>query len=83
MYAHNGGYIVLNQEVGLVGYDATGNPIYWVADNEFHMSKAVVEEEITLCSKLRFIPMTITDGQGNVTSDGIGLVSTYSTAEMI
>lgn len=83
MYASDGGYIVLNQEVGLVGYDPNGNPIYWVADNEFHMSKAVVEEEITLCNKLRFIPMTITDNQGNVTSDGIGLVSTYSTAEMI
>ena len=83
MYASNGGYIVLNQDVGLVGYDPTGNPIYWVADNEFHMSKAVVEEEITLCNKLRFIPMTITDSNGNITSDGIGLVSTYSTAEML
>lgn len=83
MYASDGGYIVLNQEVGLAGYDATGNPIYWVSDNEFHMSKAVVEEEITLCNKLRFIPMTITDSNGNVTSDGIGLVSTYTTEEML
>lgn len=77
MYASDGTYIVLNQEVGLVGYDANGDPIYWVSDNEFHMSKAVVEEEITLCGKLRFIPLTITDN-GVVTSDGIGLVANYT-----
>ena len=77
MYASDGTYIVLNQEVGLVGYDANGNKIYWVSDNEFHMAKAVVENEITLCSKLRFIPITITEN-GVVTSDGIGLVANYT-----
>ena len=77
MYASDGSYIVLNQNVGLVGYDATGNPIYWVSDNEFHMSKAVVEEEITLCSKLRFIPITI-ETNGVTTNDGIGLVASYT-----
>lgn len=80
MYATNGGYVVLNQDVGLVGYDSLGNPIYWASDDEFHMAKAVVEDEITLCSKLRFIPMTLTDSDGNVTSDGIGLVSAYSSS---
>ena len=82
MYATNGGYVVLNQDTGLVGYDALGNPIYWVADNEFHMAKAVVEDEITLCNKLRFIPITITDSNGNVTTDGIGLVSSYNESEV-
>jgi phage-related protein len=77
MYATDGSYIVLNQNVGLVGYDANGDPIYWVSDNEFHMSKAVVEEEITLCGKLRFIPMTITEN-GVTTADGIGLVANYT-----
>lgn len=77
MYASNGSYIVLNQNVGLVAYDGVGNPIYWVADNELHISKAVVEEEITLCSKLRFIPMTIEEN-GVVTADGIGLVANYT-----
>lgn len=77
MYASDGTYIVLNQDVGLVGYDANGDPIYWVSDNEFHMSKAVVEEEITLCGKLRFIPMTITEN-GVTTADGIGLVANYT-----
>lgn len=77
MYASNGGYIVLNQDVGLVAYDGIGNPIYWVADNELHISKAVVEEEITLCGKLRFIPMQVTEN-GSVIADGIGLVANYT-----
>ena len=81
MYATNGGCVVLNPDVGLVGYDSLGNPIYWVSDNEFHMSKAVVENEITLCNKLRFIPITITDSDGNIISDGIGLVPNYTQNE--
>lgn len=76
MYASNGSYVVLNQDVGLVGYDATGNPIYWVSDDSFNMSKSVVEQEITLCSKVRFLPMEITDN-GVTVNDGIGLVSYY------
>ena len=76
MYASNGSYVVLNQEVGLVGYDGAGDPIYWVTDDSFNMSKAVVEQEITLCNKMRFLPMQITEG-GVVVNDGIGLVSYY------
>lgn len=83
MYATDGGYVVLNQDVGLVGYDSLGNPIYWVSDNEFHMNKAVVENEITLCNKLRFIPITITDDSGNIVNDGIGLVANYTGNEEI
>lgn len=76
MYASNGSYVVLNQDVGLVGYDGAGNPIYWVTDDSFNMSKAVVTQEITLCNKVRFLPMQITEG-GVVVNDGIGLVSYY------
>ena len=83
MYATDGGYVVLNQDVGLVGYDPLGNPIYWVSDNELHMNKAVVEDEITFCNKLRFIPITITDSDGNITNDGIGLVANYTGNEEI
>lgn len=83
MYATNGGYVVLNQDVGLVGYDSLGNPIYWVSDDEFHMNKAVVESEITLCNSVRFIPITITDSDGNVANDGIGLVANYGGNEVI
>ena len=78
MYAKNGGYVVLNSDIGLVNYDAVGNPVYWVTDNEFHMAKGVIENEISLSNKIRFIPITLTDSDGNVTSDGIGIVPAYS-----
>lgn len=73
MYGSDGSYIVMNNEVGFAGYDIDDNKIYWVDYDEFHMKKSVIEEEITLCNKLRFIPITITNG--NVTNDGIALVN--------
>jgi len=75
MYGQDGGYVMFNEEVGFAGYDRNNNKIYWVDKDEFHMKKSVVEEEITLCNKLRFIPITITDGNNNIINDGIGLVS--------
>ena len=77
MYATNGGYVVLNADVGLVGYDSVGNPIYWVSDDEFHMARAVVENDITVGGKVRFIPITISDNSGNITNDGVGIVANY------
>lgn len=74
MYGLDGSYVVMNDEVGFAGYDRNGNQIYWVNGDEFHMKKSVVEEEITLCQKVRFIPITITDND-TVVNDGIGLVS--------
>lgn len=74
MYGLDGSYVVMNDEVGFAGYDRNGNPIYWVNGDEFHMKKSVVEEEITLCTKVRFIPITITENN-TVVNDGIGLVS--------
>lgn len=74
MYGQDGSYVIMNEEVGFAGYDRNGNKIYWVDKDEFHMKKSVVEEEITLCNKLRFIPITITNGS-TVVNDGIGLVS--------
>ena len=68
MYGNDGSYILMNNEVGFVGYDKNDNPIYWVYKDEFHQKKSVVEEEITLCSKMRFLPISISG------SDGIGLV---------
>lgn len=75
MYGQDGSYVLMNNDVGFAGFDRLGNKIYWVDKDEFHQKKSVVEEEITLCNKLRFIPITITDTNNNVTSDGIGLVS--------
>lgn len=78
MYGVDHSYILINNQVGFAGYDRLGNKIYWVDKDEFHMKKSVVEEEITLCNKLRFIPITLDDGNGNITNDGIGLVSVAS-----
>ena len=74
MYGVDGSYVLMNNQVGFAGYDRNNNQIYWVNKDEFHMKKSVVEEEITLCNRLRFIPITIMEG-GNVVNDGIGLVS--------
>ena len=56
-------------------YDRNNNKIYWVNGDEFHQKKSVIEEEITLCNKVRFIPITLYDSNNNITNDGIGLVS--------
>lgn len=77
MYGQDGSYIVINNEVGFAGYDRLGNEIYWVSEDEFHQRKAVVEEEITLCNKLRFIAMEYYDANDVLQNDGIGLVSVY------
>ena len=76
MYAQDGAYIVINTEVGFAGYDRLGNKTFWVSEDEFHQKKSVVEEEITLCNKLRFIPIEIYDNNNDLINDGIGLVST-------
>ena len=81
MYGVDGSYVLMNNTVGFCGYDRLGNQIYWVNGDEFHMKKSVVEEEITLCNKMRFIPITITDSNNNIVSDGIGLVSTITGGE--
>ena len=76
MYGLDGSYVLLNNEVGLAGYDKNDNKCFWADKDEFHMKKSVVEEEITLCNKERFIPITITNDEGTIVNDGIGLVST-------
>lgn len=74
MYAYDGSYVLINASVGFAGYDKHDNQVYWVNGDEFHMRKSVIEEEITLCNQLRFIPIQITDGD-TVVNEGIGLVS--------
>ena len=74
MYGLDGSYVLMNNDVGFAGYDRNNNKIYWVDADEFHMKKSVVEEEITLCNQLRFIPIQIKNGN-TVVNEGIGLVS--------
>ena len=78
MYGPDGSYVIMNQEVGFEGRDRNGDRIYWVNGDEFHMRKGVMDEEITLCNKLRFIPIERYNGTTMI-NDGIGLVSVAST----
>lgn len=73
MYGLDGSYLVVNNYVGFAGYDRTGAKTFWVSGDEFHQKKSVIEEEITLCNKARFIPITVKDGD-TVVNDGIGIV---------
>lgn len=75
MFGVDGSYIVLNTSVGFAGYDRNNNKTFWVSKDEFHQKKSVVEEEITLCNKLRFIPIELYDNNHNLVNDGIALVS--------
>ncbi len=73
MYGLDGSYLVVNNSVGFAGYDRTGAKTFWVSGDEFHQKKSVIEEEITLCNKARFIQITVKDGD-TVVNDGIGIV---------
>lgn len=77
MYGPDGSYVLMNQEVGFEGRDRNHTRIYWVNGDEFHMRKGVMDEEITLCNKLRFIPIERYNGTTMI-NDGIGLVSVAS-----
>ena len=46
-----------------------------LTDDMPDIEKKWVEEEIALCDKLRFIPITLTDSNNNITNEGIALVS--------
>ena len=74
MYGVNGFYIVVNTTDGFAGYDAQNNRLFWVNEDEFHQKKAVVEDEITIASKIRFIPISIYDSNDVLINDGIGIV---------
>lgn len=63
MYGQSG-YVSMNYEEGFAGFDLNGNKLYWVASDQFHMKQAVVEEEITLCGKIRFIDISNSDNTG-------------------
>lgn len=80
MYGSDGSYVLINNTVGFAGYDRNDTKIYWVDQDEFHMKKSVIEEEITLCNKMRFIPIEVYDSGNNLVNDGIGLVSTLGGA---
>ncbi|MDR1364517.1 MAG: hypothetical protein LBJ32_02685 [Oscillospiraceae bacterium] len=69
IYCDDGRIIKLNDKVGLCGYDSDGTPAFWSNIDEFYMRKCVVESELTISEKLKFIPI-ITDS-----NTGIGVVA--------
>jgi phage minor structural protein len=71
MYANDGSYIKINNEVGFAGYDKNGNKIYWVDGETFCTKKFIANDEITVGGKLRMLPITTS------TNSGIGFVAIY------
>lgn len=74
LYGTDGFHLNINPEDGFAGYDRLNNKLFWVNEDEFHQKKSVIEEEITLCDKIRFIPITLTDNN-TIVNDGIAVVS--------
>lgn len=77
VFGEDESYVLINNQVGFAGYDRLGNKLFWIDKDEFHQKKSVIEEEITLCNKLRFIPIEIRNSNNELINDGIGLVSVY------
>ena len=69
VYAHNGDYVKLNAVDGFVGYDASGEKVYWADGDTFHMVNAEVENQIKIAGKIKIVPVT-TSG-----SVGVGFVA--------
>lgn len=81
MYGTDGFYLSVNPEDGFAGFDGRTSPpskLFWVNEDEFHQKKSVVEEEITLFNKMKFIPVTIRDNNNEIVNDGVALVSVVS-----
>lgn len=70
---NNRAYVLFDSE-GMSGYDTTGTKIFWTNKQEFHMKKAVVEEEISCFGIGKFVRLTTYDSNNNVVNDGIALV---------
>ena len=72
MYATDGGYIQINNEVGFAGFDKNGNKRYGADGDVFWTDKFVADNEITVGGVLRMLPMTTS------TNKGIGFVAVYN-----
>lgn len=82
MYGSDGFYLSVNPEDGFAGFDGRTSPptkLFWVNEQEFHMKKSVVEEEITLFGKMKFVPVTTYDSNNQIVNDGVALVSVATT----
>ena len=64
VYAKNGDYVKLNAEEGFVGYDSSGNKVYWADGNTFHMVNAEVENQIKIAGQVKIVPVISADNVG-------------------
>lgn len=71
MYAKDGSYIKINNEVGFAGYDKNGNKIYWADGDVFRTNKFVANDEVTISGRIRILPIK------TGTHNGIGFVEVY------
>lgn len=81
MYGADGFYLSVNPEDGFAGFDGRTSPptkLFWVNEDEFHQKKSVVEDEITMFRKMKFIPVTVRDSNNQIVNDGVALVSVAS-----
>jgi phage-related protein len=72
MYAKDGSYIKINNEVGFAGYDKNNNKIYWADGDTFCTNKFIANNEITVGGVMRMLPITTS------TNKGIGFVAIYT-----
>ena len=75
MYGHDGSCVAFDTTDGFAGYDINNNLIFYITNNEFHMKKSNIEEEVTLFDKMRYLPIQVTDSSNNIVNDGIGLMT--------
>lgn len=72
MYAKDGSYLKINNEVGFAGYNKNGEKIYWADDEVFATKKFVANDEVTICGKIRILSIK------TETHNGIGFVEVYT-----
>lgn len=72
MYAKDGSYIKINNEVGFAGYNKNGEKIYWADGEIFATKKFVANDEVTIGGMMRILPIK------TGTNNGIGFVEVYT-----
>lgn len=64
VYAKNGDYVKLNAEDGFVGYNASGNRVYWADGETFHMRNAEIDNQIQIAGRIKIVPVATADNVG-------------------
>lgn len=71
-------YIIFNDSEFFAGYNANGTMIFKVVGNVVNMVNASVTNNLTVGNKdgykISFVPITITDTNGNIVNDGVAIV---------